>query len=103
MNSTKSVTFTLPKDIAERIALVRKYKHRKLPIADRMENAIIAELESLESQLKIEKDDWKHTKTCPKCSSGTLTRTRVKNKDVVRVFLGCNRFPLCRHSESLSK
>ena len=101
MSGKKAVTFTLPKDIAERIGLVRKFKHRKLNVVARLNTAIEDELEKLEAELKLKPTDWKHAKKCPVCTSGTLIKrysTRHNNKVA---FLSCNRFPSCRYTESL--
>lgn len=38
------------------------------------------------------------TKTCPKCSAALFVR---QNSETQEEFLGCSRFPDCRHTEPL--
>jgi ssDNA-binding Zn-finger/Zn-ribbon topoisomerase 1 len=101
MSQTKQVSLTLSKELAERLALLRKFKHRAGDINKLFESALEKEVLSLEDKCKLGKDDWRIAKTCPRCSTGVLTKKTSSKGNEKREFLGCNRYPNCTQTEPL--
>jgi hypothetical protein len=98
----KGVQITLPKSLAERFSFLRKLKHRAPNLNSDVEKVIDSFVSELENKLRIDKDSWRGSKPCPKCSTGVLYIKRKKNDPKSRPFYGCSHFPECRHTENLT-
>lgn len=103
MSTVKQVQVTLPKDLAERLAFIRKFKHRLPELSQVLEQAIQSAIVSSESKLNIQPDSWKSARSCPACAHGTLLQRVNSRKPDATPFYGCSRFPDCRHTEALSE
>ncbi|MBD78111.1 MAG: hypothetical protein CL840_04075 [Crocinitomicaceae bacterium] len=96
----KGVQITLPKSLAERFSFLRRLKHRAPNLNRDMEKLVEEFVSSMEDKLRIDKDSWRRSKSCPKCSTGVLFIKRKKNDPSARPFYGCSHFPECRHTEN---
>jgi ssDNA-binding Zn-finger/Zn-ribbon topoisomerase 1 len=94
---TKGIQVTLPKNLAERIAFLRNFNHRKINLNSRISKALFSLADEIEKELKFDHDTWQNAKKCPKCNSGII----FIKKTSTRKFYGCSRYPLCKHSESV--
>ena len=100
----KSIQVTTPKDLAERISLLRKMGSKSPNLRDLLVKAIGDVCLSEERRLNIPKDAWMTSKPCPVCSSGVLYKKTAKKKKFTatsREFYGCCNYPKCKHSESI--
>jgi hypothetical protein len=98
--TTKNTNITLPKTLAERLSLLRKFKHRAPEFNDELCNAIRDVVVGFESKLNLSADTWTSAKSCPECKTGLLIKKK-KSGGKERFFYGCNRYPLCKHSHSI--
>jgi len=96
----KGLQITLPKSLAERFIFLRKLKHRTPNLNSDVEKSIESLVSDIERKLRIEKDSWRGSKPCPKCSTGVLYIKRKKSDPKSRPFYGCSHFPDCRHTEN---
>ncbi len=101
-SKNKGVHISLSKNLAERLAFVRRFKHRLPALNDDLEATIASLVSTAEKKLKIQPDAWRKARPCPSCAHGTLVERRGKRKGAAP-FMGCSRFPDCRHSESITK
>lgn len=97
----KGVQVTLPKALAERLAFLRKLKHRAPNLNRDVEQAIEQLVSKTEEKLRIDKDSWRRSKSCPKCPTGVLFVKRKKGDPNARPFYGCSHFPECKHTENV--
>jgi ssDNA-binding Zn-finger/Zn-ribbon topoisomerase 1 len=96
-SKTKGIMVTLPKNLAERLAFLRNFHHRKINLNPRISKAMFELVGDIEKELKIEHDTWANAKKCPKCNSGIIfVKKTAKSK-----FYGCSKYPLCKHSENV--
>lgn len=102
MSSSKQISVTVSKEDAERLALLRKCKHRLPNINEELSNAILEVVEASEKRLKLKRDTWKTARACPSCVSGTLYEKTSKG-NTPRSFIGCSRYPDCKYTESIKK
>lgn len=98
---TKGIQVSVEQSCAQRLAFVRKFKHRLPHLNDELESAILSVIEKNETKAGIEKTSWRDSKPCPECSCGVLFPKKPKGKPGPPTFLGCNRFPKCRHTENI--
>lgn len=103
MSTVKQIQVTLPKDLAERLAFIRKFKHRLPDLPQILEQAIQSVVVSSETKLNIQPDTWKSAKSCPACAHGTLLKRVNSRKPDAPSFYGCSRFPECRHTEPMGE
>lgn len=96
---TKSVSITIPKELAERFLLIRKMRDKQL-VQSAVELNIEAIVSMYENHSNVNPNAWKTAKTCPSCSSGIVFE-RIKKGDFKPSFMGCSNFPSCRHKENL--
>lgn len=91
-------TIQLPQKIVNRLHCVKKLKKGQIDMGKEIIPFINEFLKKIEKISKINDETWKDMKKCPKCES-YLIRRKGKNSD----FYGCYSFPLCTHTEKISK
>ena len=101
-DGVKAVQVTLPKIVAERLSLLRKAGKAGAEFNKLRAAVIEGQVAACEQRFNIPKDAWKSAKTCPACSSGVLIEKRPNDK-TRPPFIGCSRYPDCRHTENYSK
>jgi len=99
--ANKNITVTLPKDVAERLLLLRKLGCRS-ELFTAIQNHLEAIVSMYETHSNVNQHSWKTAKVCPECKNGVLLE-KARKGDVKPSFISCSTFPTCRHSESLKK
>jgi|AntDeeMinimDraft_5_1070356.scaffolds.fasta_scaffold21108_2 hypothetical protein len=100
---TKGVQLSLEQALAQRLAFVRRFKHRIPDLNERLEKAVLKVVAESESKAGVTEESWKESKPCPICSHGVLFPKKSKKSPGLPPFMGCSRFPKCRHSEPVKR
>lgn len=100
-NRKKSTSLTVSKGLAERLSFIRKFKHRAEDLEQVIEQSLLEAVSKIESKLNLSENLWKTASKCPLCSSGVLFEKKNTRKPNSRTFIGCSRYPSCKHTESV--
>lgn len=99
-NVKKGVHITVDKNVAGRLTLLRSFGHRLTNFNDELERLITDFCAQQEKKVGISSSAWLLSRPCPACSSGVLV-PRSKKGESEPSFMGCAKFPICRHTEGL--
>lgn len=96
----KSISFTVEKDLAKRLSFLRNFSHRLTDFNQDIEKMLFDFCTSMENRVGITSSTWMGSRACPLCETGVLV-SRTKKNEQNPSFMGCSKFPQCRHTESL--
>jgi len=102
-SNKKGVQFTLNKNLAERISFLRKFKHRIDNLDNLFEEEFSRFASKIEKNLSLREDSWRSGRACPSCATGVVFEKRSAKKPNSTPFLGCSRYPACKHTEKVNK
>jgi hypothetical protein len=98
--NVKGVQITLAKSVAERLSFLRRLRRHNNEINAKLSDAIEGVVAMMENRSNVKPDSWRGAKTCPSCAAGVLLEKRARDKGKP-AFLGCSRYPDCKHTENL--
>jgi ssDNA-binding Zn-finger/Zn-ribbon topoisomerase 1 len=98
--NVKGVQITLTKSLAERLSFLRRLRRHNNEINAKLSDAMEGVIAMMENRAHVKPDSWKGAKTCPSCATGVLLEKRARDKEKPP-FLGCSRYPDCKHTENL--
>lgn len=99
---SKAVQVSIDHYLAQRLTFIRRFKHRLPDLNRELEDALRDVIEKSEKKAGVQYDSWKKSKPCPSCTNGVLFPKVWRIKPDSKPFMGCSRFPECRHTESFT-
>lgn len=100
-NIRKGISFTVSKDLAGRLSFLRNFPHKLTNFNTDIEAILLTFCQEQEKKVGVLPTAWLNARPCPACENGTLL-PRAKRNERKPAFMGCSKFPVCRHTEPLS-
>ena len=100
--SNKSISFTLNREVVERLMFLRKLAKKQDNIINiDVQKALLPVIEKLESKFRINDKAWMRQFPCPKCASGYLILKTQRNSN--KKFYGCSNYPDCKQTKNVKE
>lgn len=96
----KSTSFTVSINLSKRLSFLRNFPAKIPDFNEKAEETLLLFCQEMEKKAGISAESWKLSRQCPSCGTGVLF-PRKRSGEHAPSFMGCSKFPQCRHTESI--